>query len=124
MDEVLKSELIWKQMRGIFRHFALAKALQKTAALSVLPSNGAWNGYNLTSVSIPEQYPPISVHQHYVWKSNGRTWNYNTDECGGVSLRGLLTVSPSLGSRTELNLIREKVLAAARSCSTSCWDVV
>jgi hypothetical protein len=125
MDEILRSELIWKQMHGIFRHFALAKVLHEDVAMSILPNRWVlWKDYKLPSVSVPSRYPAYIIHRDLHWHINGKDWSRDSNACGGVKLACSSVQTPAIGDvMHDLNLAREKVLTSSRSCSTSCWNV-
>lgn len=123
MEEINRSEDIWRQMNNVFRHFALAKVLHENAAMSVLPNRLVlWRDYKLSSTSVPAQYPANIIHR-VVKMPNGKIWQ--SHRCGGIELSGSPVRTPAIGTaRADLHLAREKVLAAARSCTEACWNVI
>jgi hypothetical protein len=130
MQEILQSELIWKQMNGIFRHFALAKALHEDNALNALPYDSVRiMDFKVPSVDIPSQYPvSTSSHKEQSVKINGKDWRWANFHCGGVSLAGKIVKSQLLmksdSVRSDMRLIRERVLASARSSGGAAhWDI-
>jgi hypothetical protein len=121
MEEVIKSELIWRLMANSFRLFALAKMLEEHRSID----GGSYrqmlfNGYTPPEVTIARQYPP--------------TWNIDKVEgskssmaffaCGGVSVgtQKLTRAAPS--SYADLHLVKDLVLASMKkNTSEAAWRV-
>lgn len=123
MDEINRSELIWKQMYAIFRHFALAQVMSENSVMSALPAPAKlllWKDYPIPFVSIPTQYPPIIA----VFTLSEPKLVYTQHKCGGISLAGLPVITPiTEAKRTDLHLAGRMAVESMRSCTESCWNV-
>jgi hypothetical protein len=104
MDEINRSELIWKPMYAIFRHFALAQVMHENAAMSEIPAPAKfllWKDYSLPFVSIPTQHPPVIS----VFTPRNPEVVFTQHRCGGISLSGLPIITPITDAmRTDLHL--------------------
>jgi hypothetical protein len=123
MQEILKSELIWKQMNNIFRFYALAKILNDgDMVMKILGDRRSRMPMKMAHASIPTQYPVmVDGGKKVDVKINGRPWNWtNGGICGGISLEGrivkrTLDITKDRRAYDELHSIGERVLASALS---------
>ena len=125
MDEIVRSDPIWRRLHDIFRMFALARVLDKTDVIENLDDRRIlWYKYHLPEVDIPEQYPPVVRIDrfnlaHKVWTSR---------VCGGVRIPHEATKkSPDPitdATRSDINLVSKKALESMHSCEgKSCWNI-
>ena len=125
MQEILQSELIWKQMNSVYRHFALAKVLLLKDTSIPLLTSLKYAASRVQKINIPSQYPPIPIHKLVSIKVKGGTINWTNVNCGGISLAGRV-VKRSLDkkSQDELQFIFDRVLASVGDSNESHGNVV
>jgi hypothetical protein len=120
MEEVVRSEHIWRDMVNQFRHFSIARTMVNDGngyALADPALAEALRSYVVAEVSVPKQYPALS----FVARSKGRAFFM----CGGVVVpaKATKTADVSDKTRTALRAASEVVVASSRSCTESCWDI-
>jgi hypothetical protein len=120
MDEVNRSDVLWRDMGNIFRHFAFARVMLDKGALQKIDKDVLLDGYQITNVPMPVEFKGTTFT--YEWSYNGKTykeiWCY-----GAVELSGTVTPSTDHTAIADVRRAGEIALASRRSCTDACWNI-
>jgi hypothetical protein len=118
MDEINRSETLWQDMYGVFRNFALARALYQEELLTRFDRYLLLAGYRTDLVSTPTKFPGLI--RTFPTKNGGVFYSH-----GGVELDGSMTRGAASDEvLADVHRAGEMALASMpRSCDEACWVV-
>jgi hypothetical protein len=125
MDDVVRSERVWREMSDQFRHFAIARTLWADESLERSVKARLVEEltlYEESMVEVPRRFPG-----HMLWVEK----RINSNEinvwrvCGGVKMprSSKKTADASDRMRKEVRLAGDLVLESASSCGEACWSL-
>jgi hypothetical protein len=124
MDEVYRSEPIWRDMHNMFRHVAVARVMAERKALARVDFGAEFllERYAVTQVPMPATLPGLGRVGGYSVKNGAAILNYATWVCGGIAI-DFSQLPPPIPPRAETRAAASRIIARRPDPSAVSWRV-
>lgn len=125
MEEIYKSEMLWQEMRNMYRHFALTRIMADLGAIKHADFDAEFflDRFDIPNVPVPDTTPGGSRVEVYVQHHRSGSTTFARSVCGGVDVGFNKPIEKLPDPEGDILFAARNVLGSRPSPTHVAWDV-